>query len=190
MKFLWHLIVLTLANNPRMVDWLIRRAQRTPYTHIPSRDGQSTYMRRWWLFNAYGKDIDGSQQPARWPWLPSVRIHHICQPDVDRHLHDHPWNARTIVLRGWYVEQLQGSTLTKWRTPGYTGRLLHGQYHRIHHVNDGGTWTLFITWRQRGDWGFLVDGKKVPWRQYLGLENEASQFANTHPPTTIGETHV
>lgn len=88
-----------------VTDWLIRRAQRTPYSHIRSKDGASIYMRRWWLFNPYGKDNDGEQEPARITWLPSIRVHHILRPDVDRHLHDHPWNARTIVLRGWYKEE-------------------------------------------------------------------------------------
>ena len=56
------------------------------------------------------------------------------------------------------------------RTAGYTGRLLFGQYHRISEVSPGGVWTLFITGRKRGTWGFLVNGNKVPWRTYLGLD--------------------
>lgn len=170
MDLLWRLIARTLASNPRLVGWLIRRAQRTPYTHITSQDGQHLYMGRWWLFNPYGRDADGEQTPARIPWLPSVRIHHICRADQDRHLHDHPWNARTIILRGWYLEQLHGQIGMVGREPGYTGRLLFGQYHRIADVSPDGVWTLFITGRQRGTWGFLVDGKKVPWREYLGLD--------------------
>jgi hypothetical protein len=31
-------------------------------------------------------------------------------------------------------------------------------------------WTLFITWRYQGTWGFDVDGSKVPWREYLGIK--------------------
>ena len=56
------------------------------------------------------------------------------------------------------------------RERGYTGRLLFGQYHRIRRVPAEGAWTLFITWRKQGTWGFLVDGAKVPWRKYLGLD--------------------
>jgi len=169
MNFLWHILALILSSQ-RVTDWLIRRAQRTPYTHITSADGQHTYMGRWWLFNPYGRGADGEQTPARFPWLPSVRIHHICRADQDRHLHDHPWNARTVILRGWYVEEREGSKRGLVRWPGYTGRLLYGQYHRIAHVSDGGVWTLFITGRKRGTWGFKVDGAKVPWRTYLGLD--------------------
>lgn len=193
MNLLWNLIA-WIATRPRITAWLIARAQRTPYTHITSADGASVYMGRWWLFNPYGRGPDGEATPARIPWLPSVRIHHICRADQDRDLHDHPWNARTIILRGWYREERFFSTLTgrDWqhinhhlirdgstlftlgRTRGYTGRLLFGQYHRISEVSDGGVWTLFITGRKRGTWGFLVDGKKVPWRTYLGIDKGAS----------------
>lgn len=148
-------------------DWLIRRAMRTPYTHIYSKDGIDIYMGRWWLFNPY--PASGEAKRFGWGWLPSVRIHHIMHEDQDHHLHDHPWNARTIVLAGWYVEQ-RGISAYYNRYEGYTGRLLYGQYHRITRVPETGVWTLFITWKQRGDWGFNVDGVKVPWRDYLANE--------------------
>lgn len=189
MNILWQLIARAITRNPRVVDWLIRRAQRTPYTHITSADGQHVYMGRWWLFNPYGRGADGHQAPARWPWLPSVRIHHICRADEDRHLHDHPWNARTIILRGWYAEEREEHILPDdggrryWAIPvhqaGYTGRLLFGQYHRIAQVSPGGVWTLFITGHYRGTWGFKVGGHKVPSRQYLGLDNPATPPRDT-----------
>lgn len=192
MQFLWHIVAQIFASYPGLVDWVIRRAQRTPYSHIMSADGQSRYMGRWWLFNPYCKDAQGNATPARWAWLPSMRVHHIMRPDQDRDLHDHPWNARTIVLRGWYSEERPVDEFfynPGWtgqverdgemrdvfmRRAGYTGRLLFGQYHRISAVSEGGVWTLFITWRYRGTWGFLVDGKKVPWRTYLGIDKGPS----------------
>lgn len=146
---------------------LIRRALRTPYTHIKGPDG-SVYMGRWWLFNPYPGGSDGRMR--RWgDWVPSVRLHHIRRADSDRHLHDHPWNARTIVLRGWYHEELVGGA-QRTRAAGDTGRLLFGQFHRIDKVSECGVWTMFITWRYRGTWGFDVDGRKIPWREYLGKQ--------------------
>ena len=98
----WRLLA-AIVTLPVVRDWLIRRAQRTPYTHIHGPDG-SIYMGRWWLFNPYPAKSDGRKR--KWAdWLPSARIHHIMRPDSDRHLHDHPWNARTIVLGGWYAEE-------------------------------------------------------------------------------------
>ena len=187
--------VARIACSPPVFLWLLRRAVRTPYTPITSQDGSEIYMRRWWLFNAYQRGPDAEQTPARWPWLPSVRMHHILRPDTDRHLHDHPWNARTIVLAGWYTEERpfgkrgdpvafapdgmrstpDGALALFKRKPGYTGRLLYGQYHRIAEVAAGSVFTLFITWRKRGTWGFSVDGRKVPWQQYIAERAEEVQ---------------
>lgn len=175
---LWRAIA-RIATRPAVSDWLITRASRTPYTPITGPDG-SIYMRRLWLFNPYPPMSDGGGEARGWRgWLPSVRIHHIMRPDSDRHMHDHPWNARTIVLRGWYIEERPGRlTSHLWeRTRGYTGRLLFGQYHRIEEVSPGGVWTLFITWRKRGTWGFLVDGAKVPWREYLSISSPEAPAA-------------
>jgi hypothetical protein len=190
---IWRLVA-AIASRPMVALWIVRRAQRTPYFHIMSADGNNCYMGRWWLFNPYGRTADGEQGPARYKWLPSVRVHHIMRADLDRHLHDHPWNARTIILRGWYREERPLRTCNTrdlvWhcsstvrrngdehavldRSAGYTGRLLFGQYHRISHVPDEGVWTLFITWKKRGTWGFDVDGVKVPHREYSAKQGAA-----------------
>lgn len=33
-------------------------------------------------------------------------------------------------------------------------------------------YTLFITWRYQGTWGYLVDGVKIYWKTYLGLADD------------------
>ncbi|MDH0745244.1 hypothetical protein N5D61_02660 [Pseudomonas sp. GD03842] len=173
-NLIWRLLAKLLAR-PAVAEWLIGRAQRTPYQHIMSADGKDTYMGRWWLFNPYDRD---THQGKLW-WFPwSIRIHHICRPDADRDLHDHPWNARTVILRGWYKEDRRHfwtvgghSDIPYWRNPGDTAELRHGEFHRIDQVSDGGVWTLFITSRWQGNWGFLVNGKKVDWRIYTGEQS-------------------
>ena len=180
----WRLVAKLLAR-PAVAAWLITRAQRTPYLHIMSADGTEMYMGRWWLFNPYDRD---SHRSRLW-WCPwSVRIHHIKRPDNDRDLHDHPWNARTIILRGGYTEQrlldhddpvLSGLNVpdaaqaTEYidRRPGDTASLNYGEYHRIDSVLEGGAFTLFISGPYQGVWGFLVNGVKVPWRTYTGTDN-------------------
>lgn len=189
-NLIWRLLAKLLAR-PAVADWLIARAQRTPYQHIMSADGQDTYMGRWWLFNPYHRETHIGKH-AWFPW--SIRIHHILRPDADRELHDHPWNARTVILRGMYTEQRllkagdpvltsllkdaaakvgtweNGWEATEYidRRVGDTASLKHGEYHRIDSVSAGGVWTLFITSRWKGDWGFLVKGKKIDWRIYTG----------------------
>jgi hypothetical protein len=189
LNIFWRIIAKVIAR-PAIAEWLIARAKLTPYQHIMSADGTEMYMGRWWLFNPYSRE---THKPALW-WCPwSFRIHHIMRPDEDRDLHDHPWNARTIILSGWYTEErLEPASTADWlsdrptlllqddeiykvtmqtRNPGDTARLNHGEYHRIDQVSPGGVITLFITSKWRGDWGFLVNGVKVPWRTYTGTDN-------------------
>lgn len=173
---LWKLIAFILSR-PRVADWIIRRAMRTPYFHLAG------YMERYWLFNGYSSDQ--SLTPAerrkakRFPWFPySIRIHHILRADTARHKHDHPWAARTIVLRGFYVEDRILShgvdpALGPWsmgavfhRFPGDTATLKVGEWHDIKYVSPGGVWTFFIVGDFEEDWGFLVNGKKVLHKDY------------------------
>ncbi|KFF48129.1 hypothetical protein GY26_16265 [Gammaproteobacteria bacterium MFB021] len=177
MNIVWK-ITAWLASRRRIADWLIERSQHTPYFDIV-KSGE-TYMRRWWLFNPY----DHETRKPRHRWCPiSIRVHHIMKPDDDRHLHDHPWNARTIILRGSYLEEVApdsgphmngrfrpGLGSLRVRQRGDTARIGYGQFHRITSVSRDGVYTLFISGAHRGTWGFLVGGQKVPWREYLGIK--------------------
>lgn len=158
---IWKLIAKVCAQ-PVVAEWLIRRAKKTPYVHIYGKGGEM-YMGRWWLFNPY--PYPEEKRENRFPI--SIRIHHIKRKDEDRELHDHPWNARTIILKGGYTEVREDGK-RYFRLSGDTAKLKYGEYHRITYVPPEGTWTLFITGKYRGTWGFLVDGVKVQWRQYLG----------------------
>lgn len=166
----WGMLARFLAQ-PHVVDWLITRAKRRPYSSIV-KDGQ-LYMERYWLFNPYPDTGASGKDRKRWQFPISIRLHHILLPDQDRDLHDHPWNARTVILRGWYIEKRDDIKGYYFRHAGGTAALRFGEYHRITDASIHGVWTLFITGRYRGTWGFLVGGIKVPWRKYLGLEEKA-----------------
>lgn len=158
---LWKLVAKLAASAS---DEIIEEAKKTPYFHL---DG---YMDRWWLFNpykAYGEEK--IRHTCNMPIFPSVRVHHILREDDDRHLHDHPWDARTIILKGWYKE-LKEDGIIHHRKEGDTNPIKYGEYHRITEVSPGGVYTLFFTWKYAGTWGFLVDGVKIPWREYVGKE--------------------
>lgn len=147
-----------LCGSPTIAQWIIRRAQRTPYHHIPG------YMERFWVFNSW-------ESKRYVSWLPSMRVHHILREDLDRHPHDHPWPWRTIILRGWYWEhRLKIFDLllfsVHFRPTGTTAGGSAGTFHRISRVSPGGVWTLFLTWGKPQPWGFYVDGKKVPSKEY------------------------
>jgi len=167
---IWNILAKLLAL-PFVVQWLIARAMKTPYLHIVKND--SVYMERFWLFNAY-RSSDG--KPKYW-WCPwSVRIHHIRRPDQDDHMHDHPWNARTFILLGGYIEErlIEAEThatyqISRWA--GCTAKLGYGEFHRIISLFPTGAWTLFISGPYQGVWGYLVDGLKVQWRTYNEQRN-------------------
>lgn len=159
----WRLIAWIVSREP-IANYLIKRAHKTPYFDLPG------YMDRDWLFNPYSRETHSK----RWEWLPSIRIHHILRADLARHPHDHPWNARTIILKNSYTE----SRYIVWpgepkmmfnrheRKRGDTATINFGEYHEISRVDDGGVWTMFITFKFKGMWGFWVDGKKMPWKEY------------------------
>ena len=186
---LWNLLAKFLAI-PSVTQWLIKQAIKTPYTHIRSHDLSTVYMYRFWLFNPYlatAEKVRLTQEGKKIPWsFPiSIRLHHIMRPDSDRDLHDHPWNARTIILRGWYHEIREYPSESNLhrkgalyhlpdcdgflfeRKSGQTATLDYNEYHRIVNLPKEGVWTLFITYKYRGTWGFKVDGKKVPYYEYI-----------------------
>lgn len=151
-----------------MWSWLsslvIRRAQRRVYTggHLYHADG-SLYMGRWSLFES--------------SWL-QVRVHHLATPDLDRHLHDHPWNFVSVVLEGGYAESrpvavdpcFNGDAGAEdcWltlRTAGSLASRRATDRHRITNVLPG-TYTLFFTGPKLQWWGFFTPQGKVWWRDY------------------------
>lgn len=166
--FLWRWLA-TLLARPAIADWIIKRAQRTPYDHlkvtgpsgqtyierVPSdaqlHSWESWYMRRWWFLRL------GPLQ---------VRVHHILLADIGRDLHDHPWPFRTFILRGGYIEIREG-TGSALRLPGRTAAMRRGEFHRIAKVAPSGAWTLFVTWGPRQGWGFKrPTGVVVPHEEY------------------------
>lgn len=170
---MWKLIAWILSRKP-VATAIINHALRTPYFHLPSNEDPS-YMERYWVFNPYQR-ANNQQAESKYKWFPwNIRVHWIKRADRELHLHDHPWHARTIILKGGYVEErllpfhLGAGSEQFIRTRGDTATIGYEQYHRITNVTDGGTWTLFISSKYQGIWGFLVDGVKVPFKEYLGL---------------------
>lgn len=178
---IWNLLAALLARQPSLVNAIIASAKRTPYFHIHGSDG-TLYMARWWLLR--GRP---AQDAAPWwlRWCPiAIRIHHIARPDLDRDLHDHPIDFRTMVLRGWYIEEDIFGAM-RLVSAGHTYRSVAERFHRIDEVSNGGVWTLFILGPRRNSWGFLVGGRKVHWREYLS--SPSSAYQDPYPVTGAQE---
>lgn len=151
-----------------LVNRLLACAMRTPYRHLFHDDGRP-YMARYWLLRIGKTRSDESGDS--YPWF-GIRIHHIMSSD-DRVFHDHPWTFATLILRGGYTEVTPlrpGESLIKRRRYFGAGslRLVRAkQWHFLEVDDNADAWTMFVTFRKVQDWGFLVNGVKVPWRRYL-----------------------
>lgn len=107
------------------------------------------------------------------PWF-SILFHRINRPDNQRELHDHPWSFFSIVLRGWYGENVPrpggGQQYKKrrwWNFKRAESR------HSIRFVSRKPVVTLVFTGPRRRKWGFWVDGgtRFVPFDEYERLNN-------------------
>jgi len=100
----------------------------------------------------------------------AIRVHEILRSDTERHPHSHPWSYLTILLRGNYAEErydADGEMVSyEIHKPGSILWRPAGSLHRLT-LPQGTVTTLFITFKKRGTWGFQVDGKIVPHKEYL-----------------------
>lgn len=142
-----------------LVNWLVKRAERRPLDFIYDDDG-SLYMKRYTLF--------------QFPWV-WARIHVTHRSDADPHLHDHPWRNVSWILDGSYGEELPDhspwSVRLKVRHHGdiiFRGLKFR---HRLD-IYRAPCISLFITGKYKQSWGFFVDDKKIPWRDYLAQRRQ------------------
>jgi len=161
----------------RLVDHLVKRAQRTPYFNLKG------YMNRWWLVHpveareefvhcgkvSWRRPLARLIQMTRW----TVRIHEILRSDNDRSPHDHPWSYITVILRGGYWEErptwvdgLYIGMESQWHGPGSVLRRKATDIHKL--TMPGPTLTLFICKKHSQAWGFfpMLDKQKVYWKEY------------------------
>jgi hypothetical protein len=161
-EILWRAFARFVSCEP-VANYLIKRAKRTPYFPLKDRATGSTYMERYHLFNP----PDPVTKEKRFPGLPWVRIHWIRRRDMERDKHNHPADARTIVMKGWYVEDREDRSHV--RLAGDTATIDANVFHSIRLVSSGGVWTMFFFWDWKQVWGFKTIGGFVPWRKYLGI---------------------
>jgi hypothetical protein len=164
------------------IVWL---AKFSPYFHLKNKDG-SPYMDRYWVI--FPRWITGG-------W--GVRVHVIRSSDDDRALHDHPWDFKSIILKDgywevfgvyddWKTAQIISIKLGyQWKFEPQSGKFVVGMYRkagdvniadatrvhriRLHKFNDTeqAATTLFFTGPRKQSWGFMENGVKVPWREYM-----------------------
>lgn len=125
------------------------------------------------LFNCLFKceeiiGFGGKDYLSRWIIIPKNRffniyLHRFSGSDL-RCYHDHPWYFLSVVLWGSYKEYTpKGFFHRNW------GSMVFRKPTHFHYIEiDQGKvcWTLFVTgWRCK-EWGFLVNNRWVPWKEF------------------------
>jgi hypothetical protein len=121
---------------------------------IRSKEGK-LHFRRW--------------QILKTPWF-SIYIHGIYAADQDKHLHNHPWDYKSIVLKGSYIEETP-TGLNTLEPGSYTNRDGSG-YHKIKELITPKVYTLFFVTPVKRDWGYLVNGEYMFHEEYRKLKNK------------------
>lgn len=106
------------------------------------------------------------------PWF-AVNVHWIYMSDPWRHLHDHPCSFLAIILRGGYTEVRKGprggTQFFIFIKRRWFNMIRAQDRHRIAYIHqDKPAITLCIVGPRRQEWGFFVDGAKIPWKEYQG----------------------
>ena len=129
-------------------SWLWKHS--VPYFNLEG------YMERRWVFVC--------------PWF-SVRMHHILRSDIDRHMHDHPFNYMTIILKGGYWEHTPKGV--SWVGKGSVRVRKAEALHRLELPKDETAWTLFFMGPRKRKWGFQTEEGWVDYETYLGETEHA-----------------
>jgi hypothetical protein len=129
---------------------------------IRSKTG-ALHFRRWSLLN------------TRWG---SLYIHQIARSDEDLHMHDHPWDFWSLILRGGYTEQAMPEgkdflILTNC-VPGTLVMRKAKDFHRIKLLNPlDSTWSLVWTGsRIHEPWGYHTFDGWVSNQEYRRMKRE------------------
>lgn len=89
----------------------------------------------------------------------SIRLHHWHASDDQRYAHDHAWNYVACILKGGYLEHMEG-LLSQYRTAGTITFYKAEHRHRVQILKGTSCWSLLFTGRPRRDWGFYVPGRE------------------------------
>ena len=123
------------------------------YRIIKDRVDNEIYLERYYLFLKDRKTF---------PF--NVFLHRFHKSDPDD-LHDHPWNYRTLILKGGYWEYTPQGKF--WRGVGHYRKMPAESLHRIELEPGVNCWTLFIPGKHKREWGFISDNQWFQWEEYL-----------------------
>lgn len=137
------------------------------------------------------KSKGGELHFRRWriletPWF-NIYIHGIYKEDEEAHLHDHPWNYLSIVLRGYFSERtLNYDVITDENKKEWKSRRIEENvigpssfiyrkaesFHKIQKLHSNAVFTLFFTGKRKREWGYDLSGNWVDHITYRKMKNE------------------
>jgi len=143
---------------------------------LDDRDPRPLFARYYILFNGNLKGEEENQDFSKSKPI-NAFVHNLIRSDLDS-FHDHGWDNWRFVLCGGYWEH------TPWAAPKWIGRFSFKRYkaeelHWIEVPEGMNTWTLFIHFKRRRDWGFIdKNGSWVDHKTYIhNREVEAKRIA-------------
>jgi len=97
----------------------------------------------------------------------SIKIHKIMRADDDRCHHDHPWWMLRVILWGGYDETTGEDHRKVIRRPGNVSFCKRNFQHRITRLHGECSWSLVITGKSSGKWGFFTKQGFMYWRDFV-----------------------
>jgi hypothetical protein len=114
------------------------------------------YLERWTIARAFGC---------------AIYLYHFLGDDWSIDPHDHPRRFISVGLKGWYDEDLFDANGNELSTRRYKAPWFRSfpatHIHRVRAAECGNTWTLVMVLPKCRDWGFIRDGKWMPFRDYV-----------------------
>ncbi len=98
----------------------------------------------------------------------SLYIHRIHKADKDKHLHTHPWNFASVILKGAYVEETDDGLNIK--IPGVFSFAGRHFCHKIRQILEGPVISLFFVYGKYKPWYYSMG--KIDSVEYRKLKNE------------------
>ena len=138
------------------MNWLIRKLFLVK--EIISQEGE-IHFRRYRLLGT--------------PWF-NIYLHEIRHSDEDRHMHDHPWNYTSFILKGSYFEQRMFYPNFRVMGSGTYGPqdLLERDSRDVHRltIKSPVVWTLVITSGRERVWGYQTSQGWIDFKTYRQLK--------------------
>lgn len=108
------------------------------------------------------------------PWF-RVYIHKICRSDEDKHLHTHPWNFSSFILKGGYSQEYWDHPLDNRTSYMQVNRfdVVRMNRHEGHKItlNHTPTWSLVFAYGPYGHWGYLTEKGYIDHKLYREMKN-------------------